>query len=105
MSNLLMLSTLPYFKKQCVVVPVSITSTKLVFLGTISRVVLTFNLLGLTTLDIDTPPPQFAGPDPQGFCRIHICDLIRPCGCRMLYHSGGPCVYCHTLHCRAPCLL
>ena len=27
MSNLLMLSTLPYFRKQCVVVPVSITST------------------------------------------------------------------------------
>ena len=31
MSNLLMLSTLPYFRKQCVVVPVSMTSTKLVF--------------------------------------------------------------------------
>ena len=31
MSTLLMLSTLPSFKKQCVVVPVSITSTELVF--------------------------------------------------------------------------
>ena len=30
-STLLMLPTLPYFKKQCVVVPVPITSTKLVF--------------------------------------------------------------------------
>ena len=31
MSGLLMLSTLPSFKKECVVVPVSITSTKLFF--------------------------------------------------------------------------
>ena len=31
MSTFLMLSKLPSFKKQCVVVPVSITSTKLVF--------------------------------------------------------------------------
>ena len=31
MSTLLMMSALPYFKKQCVVVPVSITSIKLVF--------------------------------------------------------------------------
>ena len=30
-STLLMLSTLPYLNKQCVVVPVSITSTKLFF--------------------------------------------------------------------------
>ena len=67
MSNLLMLSTLPYFRKQCVVVPVSMTSTKLVFCGTISRVVLTFDFLGLTTLDIDASPPQFAGPGPLGF--------------------------------------
>ena len=67
MSTLLMFSTLPSFEKQCVVVLVSITSTKLVFLGTISRVVLTLNLLGLTTLDIDAPPPQLAGPGPQGF--------------------------------------
>ena len=31
MPELLILSTLSYFKKQCVVVPVSITSTKFVF--------------------------------------------------------------------------
>ena len=31
MSTFLMLSTLPSFKKQCVVVPVSVTSKKLVF--------------------------------------------------------------------------
>ena len=69
-----MLSTLPSFKKYCVDVPVSITSTKLVFWGTISRVVLTLNLLGLTILYIDAPPPQFAGPGEQGFGPdTHMC--------------------------------
>ena len=40
---------------------------KIIFLGTISRVVLTFNFLGLTTLEIDAPPLQFAGPCPLRF--------------------------------------
>ena len=44
MSTLLILSTLPSSNKQCVVVPVSITSTELFFCGTISRVVLTLIL-------------------------------------------------------------
>ena len=66
MSTLLMLSTFPSLKKQYVVVPVSITST-ICFGGTISRVVLTFNFLVLTTLDTDALLPQFVGPGPQVF--------------------------------------
>ena len=41
-STFLIFSTLLSFRKQCVVVPVSMTSTKLVFGGTISRVFLPY---------------------------------------------------------------